>query len=89
MSSNKRNILIGLVLVIILLCVGIFCKTKSNDGAVSGSTGSSYGSSTNQTVTITPAVNSPGTNVTSQGQNVTSEGSTVTSSTTPVASPSK
>ena len=88
MSSNKRNILIGLVLVIILLCVGIFCKTKSNDGAVSGSTGSSMSSSKGQAVS-TPDANSPGTNVTSQGQNVTSEGSTVTSSTTPVASPSK
>jgi uncharacterized membrane protein YqiK len=89
MSSNKRNILIGLVLVIILLCVGIFCKTKSNDGAVSGSTGSSYEFVYGSGCHDYPAVNSPGTNVTSQGQNVTSEGSTVTSSTTPVASPSK
>jgi hypothetical protein len=87
MSSNQGKKLVGFGLVM-LVCIGIACKSKSSDGTVSGSTGSSYSSSTSQAVTITPGVNSPGTNVTSQGDNVTSQGSTVTSSTTAVVTPS-
>jgi hypothetical protein len=85
MLSNKCQKLAGFGLVI-LVCLGIGCNSKSNDGAASGTTGSSNGSS--QAVS-TPGGNSAGGNVTSQGQNVTSQGDNVTSSTTVVPAPAK